>query len=100
MDRPTRPKYPKAGPLATQQEWDADQLEHLAKMEAYADAIDQYHKEMILPVLRDHKDVFQRAIDTMPQDSIGALALIIDQHKKRIEIIDDLIIDLEDCQDG
>ncbi len=60
-----------------------------------ADEMDRWLAEEVLPVLRDNRAVFQRAIATMPVDSTGALALIINQHQKRIAEIDHLIAQLD-----
>lgn len=52
-------------------------------------------QKTLLPVLQDHRKVFQSAIDVMPHPG-GALQLVVDAHRKRVTKLDTLIADMEE----
>ena len=62
------------------------------------DDMDEWLRDEVAPVLRENREVFKRAVDTMPPDPTGALELVIRQHVKRMQAIDALIKEIESEQ--
>ena len=81
--------------------WKMAGEERLEDAEEYNDRISELEEELtnqhdrfedrlieLEELLREHRGVFQRAIDTMPQDAHGALQIVVRQHRARVEAID------------
>jgi len=90
----TRPKRPKASKYGSQMATTLCIPQHI--VDRYADDMDAFLRDEVLPVLHEIRQVLRNAVASMPPDTVGALKLVIVAHNGRIAKLNALIGSIEE----